>query len=93
MEIKREDLEAIYDQGKEVMVDFVMNLIQEFTSKIEMLTQRVNELEKRLAKDSHNSSKPPSTDGLKKKQRTKSQRKRSGKKSGGQQGHERSWFM
>jgi transposase len=88
MEIKREDIEAIYDQGKEAMVDFVMNLIQEFTSKIEMLTQRVNELEKRLEKDSHNSSKPPSTDGLKKKQRTKSQRKRSGKKSGGQQGHE-----
>lgn len=88
MEIKREDIEAIYDQGKEVMVDFVMNLIQEFTAKIEVLTERVNELEKKLSKNSHNSSKPPSSDGLKKKKRTRSQRKKTGKKSGGQQGHE-----
>jgi len=87
MEIKREDIEAIYDQGKEVMVDFVMNLIQEFTAKIAALTERVNDLEKRLAKDSHNSSKPPSSDGLKKKKRTRSQRKRTGKKTGGQNGH------
>ena len=88
MEIKREEIEAIYDQGKEVMVDFVMNLIQEFTAKIEVLTERVNELEKKLAKNSQNSSKPPSSDGLRKKKRTRSQRKRTGKKSGGQQGHE-----
>lgn len=87
MEIKREDIEAIYDQGKDVMVDFVMNLIQEFTTKINELTERVNELEKQLAKNSHNSSKPPSSDGLNRKKRTRSQRKQSGKKSGGQHGH------
>lgn len=87
MEIKREDIEKIYDQGKEVMVDFVMNLIQEFTSKINQLTERVNELEGRLVKNSSNSSKPPSSDGLKRKKRTRSQRKRMGRKSGGQKGH------
>jgi transposase len=43
------------------------------------------ELRARLAKDSHNSGKPPSTDGLGRK--TKSLRRRSGKKAGGQLGH------
>ena len=50
-----------------------------------VLAERVHELEARLAKDSHNSSKPPSSDGLARK--TKSLRRRSGKKPGGQIGH------
>lgn len=53
------------------------------------LLARVQELEARLAnatKDSHNSSKPPSSDPLAHK-RPRSQRRRSGKKAGGQLGH------
>jgi transposase len=53
--------------------------------QIAVLVARVQELEARLAKDSHNSGKPPSTDGLGRK--TKSLRKKSGKKPGGQIGH------
>lgn len=51
---------------------------------IRYLEARIHELEIRLSKNSSNSSKPPSSDGLKRK--PKSQRGKSGKKPGGQQG-------
>ena len=50
-----------------------------------VLQARIQELEARSSKDSHNSSKPPSSDGLARK--TKSLRRRSGRKPGGQIGH------
>jgi transposase len=53
--------------------------------QVEALAAQVQELQARVAKDSHNSGKPPSSDGLGRK--TKSLRKRSGKKPGGQLGH------
>lgn len=74
--MKREEIEKIYDLGKDAVVDLILQLLD-----------RIEKLEAQLKKDSHNSSKPPSSDGLKKKQRTRSQRKRSGKKTGGQKGH------
>lgn len=53
------------------------------------LVSRVAELEGQLKKNSHNSSKPPSSDGLKKKPANaiKNSRERSGRKPGGQKGH------
>ena len=49
------------------------------------LVRRLNELEGKLEKDSHNSSKPPSSDGLKRK--PKSLRGASGARPGAQLGH------
>jgi transposase len=54
--------------------------------QIAALLERVQELEARLAKDSHNSHKSPASDPLGR-QRPRSHRRRSGKKPGGQLGH------
>lgn len=54
---------------------------------IDQLLQRVDVLEKRLAKDSHNSSLPPSSDRFTRQKKSRSLRKSSGKKAGGQDGH------
>ncbi len=53
--------------------------------EIAKLVARIEELEKRLNKNSSNSGKPPSSEGLRRK--TKSRRSRSGRKPGGQKGH------
>ena len=50
------------------------------------LSERLQQVEDRLSKNSSNSGKPPSTDGYEK-PTPKSRRRRSGKKSGGQTGH------
>jgi hypothetical protein len=61
---------------------------EEKDALIYALLERVEELERRLGLNSTNSSKPPSSDGLKRERRVQSLRKPSGKKSGGQEGHE-----
>src|ERR1035437_3162769 len=60
--------------------------VARLTAMVQALSARVQELEAQLRKDSHNSSKPPSSDGLAKK--PKSLRESSGRKPGGQAGHE-----
>jgi hypothetical protein len=53
--------------------------------QVTVVLARVQALEARLATDSHNGGKPPSSDGLARK--TKRPRRRSGKRPGGQPGH------
>jgi transposase len=60
-------------------------LIEQLHNQIAALTQQVKDLQDRLAKDSHNSSLPPSSDRFGRPR--KSLRKKSEKKSGGQEGH------
>ena len=66
--------------------DMMINTIQSLSQEIVQLQSRVKELEGKLAKDSKNSHKPPSTDGYKKK--IKNNRKKSSKKQGAQPDHE-----
>jgi len=61
-------------------------LVLKLSEQVTALTDKVAELEGRLALNSHNSSKPPSSDGLHK-PKPKSLRKAGQKPSGGQQGH------
>jgi transposase len=56
--------------------------------EIQRLRARLKELEGQLKKDSRTSDKAPSSDGPKAPKRTRSQRKKSGRKVGGQPGHE-----
>ena len=60
--------------------------IAELEARLMGAILRIEELERQQRKDSHNSSKPPSSDGLGRKPRTP--RKKSGKSSGGQAGHQ-----
>ncbi len=56
-------------------------VVEQQREQIAALLGHVHDLEARLTKDSHDSGKPPSSDSLARK--TKSLRKRSGKKPGG----------
>jgi transposase len=57
-------------------------------TQVEQLSTQVKQLESRLAKDSHNSHLPPSSDRFARQPKTKSLRKGSSKKPGAQAGHE-----
>ena len=56
-------------------------------AKLEELTARVEELERKLGQNSNNSHQPPSSDPPSVREQRPSTRKKSGKKRGGQKGH------
>ena len=66
--------------------DELTSQVSELTAKLNESLQTIKELEEKKNKNSKNSSKPPSSDGYAKK--PTSLRGKSGKKQGGQEGHE-----
>lgn len=86
--LTREQIRSIYDAGPEAVISLTEQLIEAnemLVQQVILLQTRVNELEQQIAQNSRNSHKPPSSDGLKK--QTRSLRKRSKRKAGGQKGH------
>jgi len=92
----RPEAESIYNAGKETVVRVLLELsrnVEQLTTdfaalptECQTLRGRVQTLEEQVAKDSHNSHKPPSSDGLAK-PKPKSLRRKSGRPTGGQPGH------
>ncbi len=86
---RREQLLALARTHPETVVDWLLAAeapVQPLLEQILQLQARVAELEGRLAQNSSNSSRPPSSDGLAKPP-PRSLRNRSGRKPGGQPGH------
>jgi transposase len=84
-----EEALSVYHAGPEVVV----TVLGELSAQVELLQKQVAELQRevqrlrdQISKNSHNSSKPPSSDGLKK-PAPKSLRPRGKRKPGGQRGH------
>ena len=80
--LHEQEIRAIYRQGEDAVVELVQGLV----AQIEALRAEVQALRDQVSKNSRNSSKPPSSDGLQK-PRTSSLRKQGAKKNGGQKGH------
>jgi transposase len=72
-------------QQLESLLEQQSALLQQMQEQTVSLTQQVKSLQERQAKDSHNSSLPPSSDRFTR--QTKSLRKKSDKQTGGQEGH------
>lgn len=85
----REQLLPLARSNPEALVDIILALQEEvrvLQLANQALQKRVEVLEARLAKNSDNSDKPPSSDGYSKPD-PKSLRKKGGLNSGGQNGH------
>ena len=77
----REKIRALYQAGEEAVITFVQGLLDH----ISLLEKRINVLEEQLKKNSRNSDKPPSSDGLKR--HIPNSRTKSSRQSGAQKGH------
>ena len=96
-EISEELIHYLMNQNKELMnqnaelsnqLSESIDKITELTAQIEALTQTIKELTEKKNKNSSNSSKPPSSDGLNKPEKNKSLREKTNRKQGAQLGHE-----
>jgi transposase len=83
------DRDQLAKLDKETLTSIILTLQQQVRQLQQVVDEQaaaIQSLRDQLAKNSRNSGKPPSSDGLKKR-RTRSLRKKSGRHSGGQKGH------
>lgn len=83
------DSNQLAELDKEALISLIQALqqrVRELEGTVAEQAAVIRSLRDQLAKNSHNSSKPPSSDGLKK-SRTRSLRQKTGRRSGGQKGH------
>jgi transposase len=86
--VERAEAEAIYDQGREAVVEVLLAMdrrIAQLEAHVTRQGERIVKLERRLNRSSKNSSQPPSADGPSAPARSKDP---SGRPRGGQLGHE-----
>lgn len=82
----REEIHIAFAQGEAVVVDLFLEVsqqIEELAGQLEKQSAVLKKLQAQRAKNSQNSSKPPSSDGYGKPKRTESLRKPSQKPNGG----------
>jgi transposase len=94
--VERAEAEAIYEQGREVVVGVLLELsaqnarlvaqVEALTARVERQEQRIAQLERKTKRSSRNSSQPPSADPPGSAPRRG--KDPSGRKQGGQPGHE-----
>jgi transposase len=84
--VERSEAEAVYDAGRDAVVEVLLRMDRQ----VQQLTGWVERLERELAKNSRNSSRPPSSDPPASGKVSKPARPKgpSGKSQGAQQGHE-----
>lgn len=85
----RSEAEAIYDAGREVVVEVLLRMdaqIRRLEERVARQDERIAQLERRLNRNSRNSSAPPSSDPPGKP--PKRGKDRSGRRPGAQPGHE-----
>ena len=79
------DLSGLAPADKDTLIRSLCTLVRELQGRLELLEGENRKLRGQLSKDSMNSSKPPSSDGLRKK--TRSLRSKSERPAGGVSGH------
>lgn len=84
--LERPDLSKLSVAEKDTLIVGLFDRLDALMQTVQKMQLRIDALEGQLRKDSHNSHKPPSSDGFGKKAPV-SLRERSGRKPGGQKGH------